>query len=266
MKKTTVSAFAKRKAAGEKIVMCTAYDAPFAAAAADAGIDIMLIGDSVGTTLLGYSSTLPVTMEDMIRHTQAARRGAPGAFLVGDLPFMSYQASVEEGIRNAGKLIKEGGADSVKLEGGAEYAELVSKLVLSGIPVMGHIGLMPQSVQVMGGYKVQGRTDAAVAKLIDDAKALEAAGAFAVVLECVPESAAKAVTEALDIPTIGIGSGRYCSGQVQVLHDLLGLLEFKPKHAGRYAEVGEIVRNALRNYCEDVKSGTFPTEENIFTK
>lgn len=266
MKKTTVSAFAKRKASGEKLVMCTAYDAPFAVAVADAGIDIILIGDSVGTTLLGYDSTLPVTMEDMIRHTQAVRRGAPEAFLVGDMPFMSYQASLEEGIRNAGRLIKEGGADAVKLEGGAEYAELTSKLVRSGIPVMGHIGLMPQSVNTMGGFKVQGRTEQAVAKLISDARALENAGAFCIVLECVPESAAQAVTESLTVPTIGIGCGRYCSGQVQVLHDLLGLLDFKPKHAGRYAEVGQIVRDALRNYCEEVKSGAFPREENIFTK
>lgn len=266
MKKTTVSAFAKRKASGEKLVMCTAYDAPFAAAVLDAGIDIMLIGDSVGTTLLGYSSTLPVTMEDMIRHTQAVRRGAPEAFLVGDMPFMSYQSSIEEGIRNAGRLIKEGGADAVKLEGGAEYAELTTKLVRSGIPVMGHLGLMPQSVNTMGGYKVQGRSEEAVEKLISDAKALESAGAFCIVLECIPESAAKAVTDNLTVPTIGIGCGRYCSGQVQVLHDLLGLLDFKPKHAGRYAEVGQIVREALRSYCEEVKAGTFPKEENIFNK
>ena len=264
MKKTTVSAFAKRKASGEKIVMCTAYDAPFARAALDAGIDIMLVGDSVGTTLLGYSSTLPVTMEDMICHIQAARRGAPEAFLVGDMPFMSYQTSIEEGVRNAGRLIKEAGADCVKLEGGAEYAELTAKLVKSGIPVMGHIGLMPQTVQVLGGYKVQGRGVDGVARLIADAKALEAAGAFAIVLECVPESAAKAVTEALEIPTIGIGCGRYCSGQVQVLHGLLGLLDFRPKHAKCYAEIGKIVREALKNYCDDVKSGAFPTEENSF--
>ena len=264
MKKVTVSAFAKRKAAGEKIVMCTAYDAPFAKAALDAGIDMMLVGDSVGTTHLGYSSTLPVTMEDMIRHTQAARRGAPEAFLVGDMPFMSYQTSIEDGIRNAGRLIKEAGADAVKLEGGAEYAELTRRLVKSGIPVMGHIGLMPQSFQVLGGYKVQGRGDDGVAKLIADAKALESAGAFAIVLECVPEMAAKAVTEALNVPTVGIGCGRYCSGQIQVLHDLLGLLDFQPKHAGRYAEVGAIAREALKQYCEDVKAGTFPAEQNIF--
>ena len=264
MKKSTVNAFAKRKADGEKIVMCTAYDAPFALAAYEAGIDLMLVGDSVGTTHLGFESTLPVTMEDMIRHCQAARRGAPGAFLVGDMPFMSYQASMEEGLRNAGRLIKEGGADAVKFEGGAEYAGLVRKAVLSGIPVMGHIGLMPQSFQVLGGYKVQGRTEAAAAKLIEDALALEAAGAFAIVLECVPEAAAQAVTEALRVPTIGLGSGRYCSGQIQVLHDLLGLLGFKPKHAGRYAEIGELAREALRSYSEDVRNGVFPADENIF--
>ncbi|MBR7107217.1 MAG: 3-methyl-2-oxobutanoate hydroxymethyltransferase [Lentisphaeria bacterium] len=266
MKKTTVSSFARRKAAGENIVMCTAYDAPFAGFAFAAGIDMMLVGDSVGTTVLGHDSTLPVTMEDIIRHTQAVRRGAPDAFLVADLPFMSYQCSMEDGLRNAGRLLKEAGADSVKLEGGAEYAELVSKMVLSGIPVMGHIGLMPQSVQVLGGYKVQGRGDAAVAKLIADAQALEAAGAFAIVLECVPEPAAAEVTKVLSVPTIGIGSGRFCSGQIQVLHDLLGLLAFKPRHAGRYAEIGELVKSALKNYCDDVKNGTFPAEDNIFTK
>ena len=266
MKKVTVSSFARRKAAGENIVMCTAYDAPFAKFALAAGIDMMLVGDSVGTTVLGFDSTLPVTMEDMIRHTQAVRRGAPEAFLVADMPFMSYQSSLEEGIRNAGRLLKEAGADSVKLEGGAEYAELVSKMVLSGIPVMGHIGLMPQSVQVLGGYKVQGRGDAAVAKLIADAKALEAAGVFAIVLECVPEAAAAEVTKEVSVPTIGIGSGRHCSGQIQVLHDLLGLLDFKPKHAGRYAEIGELVQQALKNYCDDVKNGVFPADENIFTK
>ena len=266
MKKTTVTAFARRKAAGEPIVMCTAYDAPFASFALKAGIDMMLVGDSVGTTLLGFDSTIPVTMEDMLRHTMAVRRGAAEAFLVGDMPFMSYQACEAEAIRNAGRLLKEGGADAVKLEGGAEYAPLIRKLVLSGIPVMGHIGLMPQSVNVMGGYKVQGRGDAAENKLVEDAKALERAGAFAVVLECVPEEAAARVTGELNIPTIGIGSGRACSGQIQVLHDLLGLLEFRPKHAGRYAEVGEIVLDALKNYCQDVKSGKFPTEENIFSK
>ena len=264
MKKTTVGAFAKRKASGEKIVMVTAYDAPFARAVADAGIDMMLIGDSVGTTHLGFDSTLPVTMDDMLRHAAAARRGAPEAFLVFDLPFMSYQADDAEALRNAGRAMKEAAADSVKLEGGLEFAPLVKKMTTAGIPVMGHIGLMPQSFQLHGGYKVAGRGDEAAAKLMADAEALQEAGAFAVVLECVPEELARKVTEKLSIPTIGIGSGKYCSGQIQVLHDLLGLLDFTPKHARRFAEAGNIAREALKAYAAEVREGVFPAEENTF--
>ena len=246
--------------------MLTAYDYSTAKILEEAEIDGILVGDSLAMVALGYENTYNITLDEMLIFVRAVRRGAKKSFIVCDMPFMSYQASIEEGIRNAGRLIKEGGADAVKLEGGAEYAELTAKLVRSGIPVMGHLGLMPQSVNTMGGYKVQARTEEAVAKLISDARALESAGAFCIVLECVPESAAKAVTESLTVPTIGIGSGKFCSGQVQVLHDLLGLLDFRPKHAGRYAEVGSIVREALRSYCEEVKSGTFPKEENIFTK
>ena len=261
--KCKLTSFAKRKAAGEQIVMCTAYDAPFAKLVSGAGIDVILVGDSVGTTLLGFESTVPVTMSDMLRHTAAVRRGAPEAFVVFDMPFMSYQASTAEALHNAAQALKECGADAVKLEGGAAYADLVKEMVRAGIPVMGHIGLMPQSVNLYGGYKVAGR-GAEAEKVLADALALQEAGVFSIVLECVPEALAKEITEKLTVPTIGIGSGRYCSGQVQVLHDLLGLLDFKPKHAGVYLPGRELIGKALSSYAEDVRSGKFPGEENIF--
>lgn len=264
LKRTTVSAFAKRKREGEKIVMVTAYDAVSASAAADAGIDVLLVGDSLGPTILGYRNTLPVTMEQMLHHAAAVRRGAPGSFVVCDLPFMSYQESFEKALHNAGKALKEADSDAVKLEGGAEYAPLVEAMVNAGIPVMAHIGLMPQRVLTAGGYKIQGRTPEAAERILADAKALEAAGAFAVVLECIPAELGKAVTEALNIPTIGIGSGVDCSGQVQVMNDLLGLFEATPKHAKRYAEVGQIIRGALAEYASEVRGGVFPDENHSF--
>ena len=266
MKKTTVSAFAKRKAAGEKLVMCTAYDAPFAAAVLDAGIDIMLIGDSVGTTLLGYSSTLPVSMDDMIRHTQAVRRGAPEAFLVGDMPFMSYQASIVEGMHNAARFLKETGCTAVKLEGGSEVCELVQKLTQAGIPVVAHIGLTPQSVNQLGGFKVQGKDVEAAKKLIDDAKALESAGAFACVLECVPAALASKITQELTtMATIGIGAGNGCDGQVLVCNDLLGVSDgFCPKFVKRYADIHSITVNAVKSYINEVKDRSFPAPEHTF--
>ena len=224
----------------------------------------MLGGDSVGMTHLGYENTLPVTMEDMISHTCAVRRGAPEGFIVLDMPFMSYQESDALALHNAGLGMKLTGADAVKLEGGAEYAPLIARMTGAGIPVMGHIGLMPQRVQVSGGYKIVGRDEAGAEKVLRDALALQEAGAFAVVLECIPEELGKKVTEALAIPTIGIGSGKYCSGQVQVITDLLGLMEFKPKHAKRYLEGGEAIINALRSYANEVKNGTFPAPENTF--
>ncbi len=264
-KKIMVGAFAKRKAAGEKIVMVTAYDAPFAALAAAAGIDVILVGDSVATTVMGYSTTLPVTMEELIHHVKAVRRGAPNAFIVFDLPFMSYQVSEEEAMRNAGRALKEAGADAVKFEGGAEYAPLVKKMVLAGIPVMAHLGLLPQRIHAVGGYKVAGRNAEAAEQLVEDARALEAAGAFSVVLECVPAQLGERITGALTIPTIGIGSGAGCSGQVQVLHDVLGLLPgFTPKHAKHFAEIGAAVRDALHSYADAVRNGTFPGKENSF--
>ena len=264
MKKVTISTLIKRKNAGEKLVMCTAYDAIQSRLCMAAGIDFMLVGDSVGMTQLGYDNTLPVTMEDMLAHTAAVRRGAPEAFVVFDMPFMSYQESIPLAMHNAGLAMKTTGADAVKLEGGAEYAGLVRQLTGAGIPVMGHIGLMPQRVQVCGGYKIVGRDEESAKKVLEDALALQDAGAFAVVLECIPEALGKSVTEALDIPTVGIGSGKYCSGQVQVITDLLGLMDFKPKHAKRYVEAGEIITGALKNYADDVRNGSFPTAENSF--
>lgn len=264
MKKVTVSTLFKRKAAGEKLVMCTAYDAIQSKLCMAAGIDFMLVGDSVGMTQLGYDNTLPVTMQDMLAHTAAVRRGAPEAFVVFDMPFMSYQESDADAMHNAGIALKTTGADAVKLEGGAEYAPLVKKMTGAGIPVMGHIGLMPQRVQVAGGYKVVGRDEAGAEMVLRDALALQEAGAFAVVLECIPEALGEKVTQALDIPTIGIGSGKCCSGQVQVITDLLGMMDFKPRHAKRYAEVGSIMTEALRSYAEEVRNGSFPTAENSF--
>ena len=264
LKRTTVSAFAKRKRENEKIVMITAYDAPSAAAAADAGIDVLLVGDSLAPTVLGYRNTLPVTMEQMLHHAAAVRRGAPNAFVVFDLPFMSYQESLEKALHNAGRALKEADADAVKLEGGAEAAPLIEALVNAGIPVMAHIGLLPQRVQTMGGYRIQGRTPKAAERVLADARAVEAAGAFAVVLECIPAELGKSVTETLEIPTIGIGSGMDCSGQVQVMNDVIGLFESAPKHAKRYAEVGRIIREALGTYASEVRGGVFPDDEHSF--
>jgi len=264
MKKVTVSTLAKRAEANEKLVMSTAYDAIQAGLCMSAGIDFMLVGDSVGMTHLGYANTLPVTMADMLAHTAAVRRGAPEAFVVFDMPFMSYQQSDEAAMINAGEALKTTGADAVKLEGGAEFAPLVRKMTGAGIPVMGHIGLMPQRVQVCGGYKVVGRDEAGAEQVLSDALALQEAGAFAIVLECVPEALAKAVTGKLRIPTIGIGSGKYCSGQVQVITDLLGLQEFKPKHAKRYMEGCELISRALKQYADEVRNGEFPAPENTF--
>ena len=221
-------------------------------------------GDSLGPTVLGYRNTLPVTMEQMLHHAAAVRRGAPGSFVVFDLPFMSYQVSREEALRNAGRALKEADSDAVKLEGGAEAAPLVEAMVNAGIPVMAHIGLMPQRVLTAGGYKVQGRTPESAERILADARALQAAGAFAIVLECIPADLGKSVTEALEIPTIGIGSGSECSGQVQVMNDVIGLFESAPKHAKRYAEVGAVIRKALKDYASEVRGGVFPDDEHSF--
>lgn len=263
--KTNVRTFRKRKEAGEKIVMITACDAPSAAAAFAAGIDVLLVGDSLAMTVLGYANTLPLTMEEALHHARAVRRGAPDAFVIFDMPFMSYQVSVEEALRNAGRAIKEAGANAVKLEGGAELVPLITRLVDCGIPVMPHLGLLPQRIQTSGTYRITGRTDAEVEKLLSDAHAVEAAGAFALVLECMPAEVGRRISEALTIPTIGIGSGISCDGQVQVLHDVLGLFEeFTPKHSRRYAELGKLTREALKHYADDVRNGAFPGPENSF--
>ena len=264
MKKVTLTTLMKRYAAGEKLVMSTAYDAIMSRLCAAAGIDFLLVGDSVGMTQLGFENTLPVSMEDMLRHTAAVRRGAPESFVVFDMPFMSYQESDSLALHNAGMAMKSTGADAVKLEGGVEYAPLIRKMTQAGIPVMGHIGLMPQRVQVCGGYKVVGRDAESAEKVVQDAIALQEAGAFAVVLECIPADLGSKVTQSLTIPTIGIGSGGECSGQVQVITDLLGMMDFKPRHAKRYAEIGTLITGALKNYADEVKNGSFPTAENSF--
>ena len=254
------------KRAGEKIPMVTAYDYTAARIADAAGIPILLVGDSLGMVVLGYESTIPVTMDDMVRHARMVSRGVNEALVVADLPFMSYQVDAEQAMRNAGRLMQEGGAHTVKLEGGVSIADTVRRIVDAGVPVMGHIGLTPQSVNALGGYRVQGRTKATARRVLDDAQALENAGAYAVVLECVPSPLAKVITERLTIPTIGIGAGPHCDGQVQVFHDMLGLFsEFVPRHARLYANLAEDVSEAFRRYADDVRSGAFPSEAESFT-
>jgi 3-methyl-2-oxobutanoate hydroxymethyltransferase len=261
--RVTTTSLATMKADGTPIVSVTAYDAAGARLADAAGVDVVLVGDSLGMTVLGYTSTLPVTMDDMVRATAAVSRGLSRALLVADMPFMSYQASAEDALRNAGRLLAEGGAHAVKLEGGASVAPLVELLVDAGIPVMGHVGLTPQSVNVFGGYKVQARDIEGAITLVEDCLALEAAGAFSVVLELVPAELAALVSEELTIPTIGIGAGAGCDGQVQVFHDLLGLGTFTPRHAKRYADVGAAITKALSAYADDVRAGTFPGEAQL---
>lgn len=261
--RVTTTGLVAMKAAGEPIVMITAYDAPAARLVEAAGVDAVLVGDSLGMTVLGYDSTLPVTMDDMLRATAAVSRATSRVLVVADMPFMSYQPSAEDAIRNAGRFLAEAGAHAVKLEGGVAVAELVGLLTDAGIPVMGHVGLTPQSVNVFGGYKLQGRDTESAVRLVEDCLALEAAGAFAVVLELVPAELAALVSEELTIPTIGIGAGSGCDGQVQVYHDLLGLGTFTPKHAKRYAEVGTAITKAVAAYAADVRAGAFPGEAQL---
>ena len=246
--------------------MVTAYDYTAARIADAAGIPIILVGDSLGMVVLGYDSTIPVTMDDMVRHTKMVSRGSSNALIVADLPFMAYQVDSNEAMRNAGRLMQDGGAHTVKMEGGVAIADTVRRIVDAGVPVMGHIGLTPQSVNALGGYRVQGRTRATARRLLDDAVALQDAGAYSVVLECVPCQLAKVITERLSIPTIGIGAGPDCDGQVQVFHDMLGLFpDFLPKHARRYATLSDDIAGAFRRYAEDVRSGDFPAESESFT-
>lgn len=259
-KPVTTLKLAEMKAAAEPIVMITAYDAPSARVVDAAGVDVVLVGDSLGMVMLGHTSTLPVTMDDMVHHTAAVSRGIQHALIVADMPFMSYRITHEEALRNAARFLAEAGANAVKLEGGADVAPLVEAMVAAGIPVMGHVGLTPQSVNVFGGYKVQGRDTASAMKLVEDCLALEAAGAFAIVLELVPAEVAALVSEELTIPTIGIGAGGGCDGQVQVFHDLLGMSDFTPRHAKRYAEIGTAMTQAVAAYAADVRAGEFPGE------
>lgn len=251
---------------GESKVPCvTAYDFAFARLADEAGIPLLLVGDSLGMAMLGYASTLPVTMDMMVHHTAAVARAAKNAVVVADMPFLSYQTSLEDGLRNAGRFLQDAGAEAVKIEGGAFRAELVEALTLNGIPVLGHIGLTPQSVNVLGGFKVQGRSREAGEQLIADAQALAAAGAFAVVLECVPPDIGAAVTATCPVPVIGIGAGPFCDGQVLVMHDLLGLSEnAPPKFVKPYAALAKTVTEAFRSYAAEVQSGTFPGLEHCY--
>ena len=261
-KPITTSTIRQMKVEGRPSTMITAYDYAMARNVDEAGIDMILVGDSVGNVMLGYSSTIPVTMDAMIHHTQAVVRGTKYALVVGDMPFMSYQASEAEGLMNAGRFLKEGGCAAIKLEGGSEVCPLVKKMVTAGIPVMGHIGLTPQSVNQFGGFKVQGKDVAAAQKLLDDAKALEAAGAFSIVLECVPAALAERITKALRIPVIGIGAGNGVDGQVLVLHDMLGINnEFNPRFLRRYADLHSVITGAVSGYIADVRSKAFPSSD-----
>lgn len=263
--KNTAATFAAAKAKGEKLSMLTAYDYSTAKLEDESGINGILVGDSLGNVVLGYEDTVSVTMDDMIHHGAAVARGAKNALVVVDMPFMSYEVTVEEAVRNAGRLMKEGRAGAVKLEGGVRVAEQIRAIVKAGIPVMGHIGLTPQSINVFGGFKVQGKSEEAARALLADAKAVEEAGAFAVVIEAVPAALAQMITDAVSIPTIGIGAGAGCDGQILVYQDMLGMFsDFTPKFVKRYANVGEVMREAFANYAAEVASGAFPTEEHTY--
>ncbi|MBI4186297.1 MAG: 3-methyl-2-oxobutanoate hydroxymethyltransferase [Chloroflexi bacterium] len=264
--RVSVSQIREMKQRGEKVAMLTAYDYATAKIVDEAGIPLVLVGDSLGMVVLGYESTIPVTMEEMLHHIKAVVRGTRQAMVIGDMPFMTYHVSVEDALRNAARFIQEGRAQAIKLEGGVTAADKVKRIVECGIPVMGHIGLTPQSVHQLGGFKVQGKTPEAAIRMLQDARALEQAGAFAVVLEMVPAPLAALITRKISIPTIGIGSGAGCDGQVQVISDLLGLFtDFVPKHARQYAKLADIIRSAVAEYHGEVKSGDFPTKEQSFS-
>jgi len=263
--RVSINQIKEMKEKGEIISMLTAYDYATAKIVDEVGIPMILVGDSLGMVVLGYETPIPVTMEVMLHHTKAVVRGTQNALIVGDMPFMTYTVSVEEALRNAGRFIQEAGAQAVKLEGGITVANTVKRIVECGIPVMGHLGLTPQSINQMGGMKVQAKSLEAASKLIDDAIALEQAGAFAIVLEAIPHRLATLVTKKVNVPTIGIGAGPNCDGQVQVINDTLGsFTEFIPKHAKRYADLGEIIKNAVIEYDKEVKGGIFPTDKNSY--
>lgn len=263
--KTTVSTLKKQKENKEKITMLTCYDYSMAKLMDEAGIEILLIGDSLGNTMLGYDTTLPVTMEDMIAHTAAVSRGAKNAFVLADMPFMSYQTSVYDAVVNAGRLMKEGHAHGVKLEGGARVCPQIEAIVAADIPVCAHIGLTPQSINAFGGFKVQGKSEEAARQLVEDAKKVETAGASMLVMECVPAKLAEIITNTISIPTIGIGAGAGCDGQVLVNQDMLGMFhDFTPKFVKQFANVGEIMMQAFKDYSAEVKAGTFPAQEHTY--
>jgi 3-methyl-2-oxobutanoate hydroxymethyltransferase len=264
-KRVTVPTLRAMKDAGERITMITAYDATFARMLDDAGVDVLLVGDSLGMVVQGLDSTLPVTVDEVVYHCRAVARGARRAHIVGDMPFMSYQVSPEDALRNAGRFIREGGAHAVKLEGGEAVAPSIARIVQAGIPVMAHVGLTPQSVHAMGGFRVQGKTEQAADRVLRDARAVADAGAYAVVLEGIPVDLAARITDSIDVPTIGIGAGASCDGQVLVCYDMLGLLpDFKPRFVKRYAELYEEGVAATRRFCDEVRSGAFPSEEHTF--
>jgi 3-methyl-2-oxobutanoate hydroxymethyltransferase len=261
-KKVTTLTFRQKKERGEIITMLTAYDYPTAMAIDKAGVDSILVGDSLAMVVLGYENTLPVTMEEMLHHARAVSRGAKASMLIGDMPFMSYQISVEEAVRNAGRFIQQGYMDAVKLEGGRERADAVRAITSAGIPVVGHIGLTPQSVHQMGGFRAQGKTAIAAKRLLEDAQILEEAGAFSIVLESVPARLAEIISKKISIPTIGIGAGAGCDGQVLVTHDLLGLFDrFTPKFVKKYAALHETMQKAFTEYIDDVETKRFPAQE-----
>ncbi len=265
-KKITAVSLRERKRGGEKIVVVTAYDVTFARLADRAGVDVVLVGDSLGMTIQGHANTLPVTLDEMVYHGRSVARGVANAHVVVDMPFLSYQASIEDGIRAAGRLVKEGGAESVKVEGGEEVAELVRRLVAIGIPVMGHVGMTPQSVHKFGGFKLQGRGEAQARAILAGARALAEAGAYAVVLESIPAALATEISATVDVPTIGIGAGPRCDGQVLVMHDLLGLdPDWSPRFARRYAELGMAAQKAFAAYAADVRASRFPGKKESFT-
>ncbi len=263
--KVTIHTLRQMKERGEKIAVLTAYDATFARLFDEAGADVLLVGDSLGMVIQGNETTLPVTLDEIIYHCRAVVRGARRAHVVGDMPFMTYQAGVDQAVANAGRLMKEGGVGSIKLEGGAQHAELVRRLVAAGIPVMGHIGLTPQSYHQLGGFKVQGRGAGGREKLLADARALEEAGCYSIVLEAIPSDIAREISEALTIPTIGIGGGVHCDGQVLVSYDMLGMDEtFKPRFVRRFATLGNTIKDAVGQYVNEVRGGTFPSDAESF--
>jgi len=265
MAKITIQDFLKKKSEGKKITMLTAYDYPFAQIVDEAGIDAILVGDSLGMVVQGLDNTLPVTMDEMIYHTRIVARAVRNALVIGDMPFMSYQTGIEDAVRNAGRFLKEAGASAIKLEGGAEVAGQIRAMTRAEIPVMAHIGLTPQSIHRMGGYKVQGKTEEAAKRLIEEAHVVEDAGAFSLLIEAIPMKLAKRITKELSIPTIGIGAGPHCDGQVLVLHDVIGMFErFVPKFVKRYASLKDEALKAIMTYRDEVEKGEFPSEEQSF--